>query len=94
MKSYNFSANGTDFGNWSAPDKAQAMEQFADDSGYVSWAAMVADRDEFGGDNVEVIEVADLQYILEDAMAALTKGDKDTAMCCIDKALEMVKQDE
>ena len=94
MKSYNFSANGTDFGNWSAPDKAQAMEQFADDSGYVSWAAMVADRDEFGGNNVEVTEVADLQYILEDALAALTKGDKDTAMCCIDKALEMVKQDE
>ena len=94
MKSYNFSANGTDFGNWSAPDKAQAMEQFADDSGYVSWAAMVADREEFGGNNVEVTEVADLQYILEDALAALTKGDKDTAMCCIDKALEMVKQDE
>lgn len=94
MKSYNFSANGTDFGNWSAPDKAQAMEQFADDSGYVSWAAMVADREEFGGNNVEVTEVADLQYILEDALAALTIGDKDTAMCCIDKALEMVKQDE
>ena len=94
MKLYNFSANDTDFGNWSAPDKAQAMEQFADDSGYVSWAAMVADRDEFGGNNVEVTEVADLQYILEDALAALTKGDKDTAMCCIDKALEMVKQDE
>jgi hypothetical protein len=94
MKSYNFSANGTDFGNWSAPDKAQAMEQFADDSGYVSWAAMVADRDEFGGDNVEVTEVANLQFILEDALTALTIGDKDTAMCCIDKALEMVKQDE
>ena len=94
MKSYNFTANGTDFGNWSAPDKAQAMEQFADDSGYVSWAAMVADREEFGGNNVEVTEVADLQYILEDALAALNNGDKDTAMCCIDKALEMVKQDE
>jgi hypothetical protein len=94
MKSYNFSANGTDFGNWSAPDKAQAMEQFADDSGYVSWAAMVADRDEFGGNNVEVAEVEDLQFILEDALTALTRGDKDTAMCCIDKALEMVKQDE
>jgi hypothetical protein len=94
MKTFNFSANGTDFGNWSALDKAQAMEQFADDSGYVSWAAMVADRDEFGGDNVEVKEVADLQFILEDALTALTIGDKDTAMCCIDKALEMVKQDE
>ena len=94
MKSYNFSANGTDFGNWSAPDKAQAMEQFADDSGYVSWAAMVADRDEFGGDNIVVAEVANLQFVLEDALTALTKGDKDTAMCCIDKAMEMVKQDE
>jgi len=94
MKIYNFSANWTDFGNWSALDKAQAMEQFADDSGYVSWAAMVADRDEFGGDNIVVAEVANLQFILEDALTALTKGDKDTAMCCIDKALEMVKQDE
>lgn len=94
MKIFNFSANWTDFGNWSAPDKAQAMEQFADDSGYVSWAAMVADRDEFGGDNIVVAEVANLQFILEDALMALTKGDKDTAMCCIDKALEMVKQDE
>jgi len=94
MKIFNFSANGTDFGNWSAPDKAQAMEHFAGDSGYVSWAAMVADRDEFGGDNIVVAEVANLQFILEDALTALTKGDKDTAMCCIDKALEMVKQDE
>jgi hypothetical protein len=94
MKIFNFSANDTDFGNWSALDKAQAMEQFADDSGYVSWAAMVADRDEFGGDNIVVAEVANLQFILEDALTALTKGDKDTAMCCIDKALEMVKSDE
>jgi len=97
MKIFNFSANGTDwtdFGNWSAPDKAQAMEQFADDSGYVSWAAMVADRDEFGGNNVVVTEVVTVQGILESALTALTVGDKDTAMCCIDKALEMVKQDE
>ncbi len=50
--------------------------------------------EEFGGNNVEVKEVADLQFILESALMALTKGDKDTAMCCIDKALEMVKQDE
>jgi len=94
MKSYNFSANGTDFGSWSAITQEQAQQFFADDSGYVSWAAMVADRDEFGGDNIVVAEVANLQFILEDALTALTKGDKDTAMCCIDKALEMVKQDE
>jgi hypothetical protein len=94
MKIYNFSANGTDFGNWSAPDMAQAMEHFAGDSGYVSWAAMVADRDEFGGNNVEVTEVVTVRGILESALMALTIGDKDTAMCCIDKALEMVNSNE
>ena len=94
MKIFNFSANGTDFGNWSAPDMAQAMEQFADDSGYVSWAAMVADRDDFGGNNVEVTEVVSVRGILESALMALTIGDKDTAMCCIDKALEMVNSNE
>jgi hypothetical protein len=94
MKIFNFSANGTDFGSWSAPDKAQAMEQFASDSGYVSWAAMVADRDEFGGNNIVVTDVFGVRGILESALMALTIGDKDTAMCCIDKALEMVKQDE
>jgi hypothetical protein len=73
---------------------AQAMEQFADDSGYVSWAAMVADRDEFGGNNIVVAEVVTVRDILESALMALTIGDKDTAMCCIDKALEMVKSDD
>ena len=94
MKSYNFSANAIDYGDWNAMTQEQAQEKFADDSGYKSWAAMVEQAEEFGGNNVEVREVANIQYILEDALAALTKGDKDTAMCCIDKALEMVKQDE
>jgi hypothetical protein len=90
MKIYNFSANGTDFGNWSAPDKAQAMEQFADDSGYVSWAAMVADRDEFGGNNIVVAEVVTVKGVLESALMALTIGDKDTAMCCIEYATKLI----
>ena len=94
MKSYNFSANAIDYGNWYAMTQEQAQEKFADDSGYTSWAAMVEQAEEFGGNNVEVKEVADLQFILEDALTALTLGDKDTAMCCIDKALEMVKSDD
>ncbi len=94
MKIYNFSANGTDFGNWSAITQEQAQQFFADDSGYVSWAAMVADRDEFGGNNIVVAEVVTVRGILESALMALTKGDKDTAMCCIDKALEMVNSNE
>ena len=94
MKSYNFSANAIDYGVWHAVTQEQAQEFFADDSGYKSWAAMVEQAEEFGGNNVVVKEVATVRGILEDALAALTIGDKDTAMCCIDKALEMVKQDE
>lgn len=94
MKLYNFSANSLDFGNWSAPTQEQAQEKFADDSGYVSWAAMVEQAEEFGGNNVVVKEVEAVRGILESALTALTRGDKDTAMCCIDKALGMVKQDE
>ena len=55
---------------------------------------MVEQAEEFGGNNVVVKEVEAVRGILESALMALTKGDKDTAMCCIDKALEMVKQDE
>ena len=94
MKSYNFSANAIDYGDWNAMTQEQAQEKFADDSGYVSWAAMVEQAEEFGGNNVVVKEVEAVRGILESALMALTKGDKDTAMCCIDKALEMVKQDE
>ena len=94
MKSYNFSANAIDYGEWHAMTQEQAQEEFADDSGYVSWAAMVEQAEEFGGNNVVVKEVATVRGILESALMALSKGDRDTAMCCIDKALEMVKQDE
>jgi hypothetical protein len=54
---YNFSANGLDFGNYSGANKTQAQENFANDSGYASWAAMVEQAEEFGGNNVEVKEV-------------------------------------
>lgn len=57
MKTFNFSANGLDFGEWEAPTKEQAQESFASDSGYRSWAAMVEQAEEFGGNNVEVCEI-------------------------------------
>jgi hypothetical protein len=57
MRTFNFSANALDFGNWEANTQDQAQESFASDSGYKSWAAMVEQADEFGGNNVEVIEV-------------------------------------
>lgn len=57
MTAFNFSAAGLDFGVWSADNQAQAQENFAHDSGYASWAAMVAQAEEFGGNNVEVREI-------------------------------------
>ena len=57
MKTFNFSANWLDFGEWKAPTQDQAQELFASDAGYKSWAAMVEQAEEFGGNNVEVYEV-------------------------------------
>lgn len=57
IKTFNFSANGLDFGNWQAETQEQAQEAFASDSGYTSWAAMVEQAEEFGGNSVEVVEL-------------------------------------
>ena len=57
MKTYNFSAQGIDFGNYSGTNLAHAQDVFAQDAGYSSWAAMVEQAEEFGGNNVEVKEV-------------------------------------
>lgn len=54
---YNFSANGLNLGNFMGADQAQAQEVFAVESGYASWAAMVEQAEEFGGNNVEIEEV-------------------------------------
>jgi hypothetical protein len=54
MHTYNFSANGLDFGNYKANSQADAQEIFAQDAGYKSWAEMVEQAEEFGGNNVEV----------------------------------------
>ena len=68
MTAFSFSAAGLDFGVWSADTQAQAQEHFAHDSGYASWAAMVAQAEEFGGNNVEVRELSadDLAELQED----------------------------
>lgn len=57
MTTFNFSANCIDFGNYSGESQEAAQEVFAQDAGYSSWAAMVAQAEEFGGNNVEVKEV-------------------------------------
>jgi ABC-type branched-subunit amino acid transport system substrate-binding protein len=57
-KTFNFSANAQDFGNWEAATQAAAQEAFASDAGYKSWAAMVEQAEEVGGGNsVEIREV-------------------------------------
>lgn len=54
MNTFNFSANGLDFGNYQAASQEEAQEIFAQDAGYKSWAAMVEQAGEFGGNTVEV----------------------------------------
>jgi hypothetical protein len=56
---FNFCANACDFGNFSGATQAAAQEAFADAAGYVSWAAMVAQAEETGGNSVEIREVLD-----------------------------------
>ncbi len=58
MKTFNFSANGIDFGNYSGATKSAAQEAFAQDASYASWAAMVEQAEEFGGNTVEVREIS------------------------------------
>ena len=55
---FNFSANGLDLGNHEGENQEEAQEVFAQDSVYRSWAAMVEQAEEFGGNTVEVREVA------------------------------------
>lgn len=56
MNTFNFSANGLDFGDWIADTQEAAQEEFASDAGYKSWAYMVA---ETGGNDVEIKEVTE-----------------------------------
>jgi hypothetical protein len=59
MATFNFSANALDFGNWESDTQAEAQDRFAFDAGYKSWADMCERADEFGGNNVEIREVAE-----------------------------------
>ena len=56
MKTFNFSANGLDFGDWIADTQEAAQEAFASDAGYKSWGYMVEQAEEFGGNTVEIKE--------------------------------------
>lgn len=58
MTTFNFSANGINFCNYSGESQEAAQEVFAQDSGYSSWAEMIEQAENFfGGNNVEVQEV-------------------------------------
>ena len=57
MKTFKFHANGLDFGNWTALTMEDAKEKFAGDAGYISWAAMIEQAEEHGGNTVEIEEV-------------------------------------
>jgi hypothetical protein len=54
MKTFNFEANGIDFGEWIAQTQEQAQDAFASDAGYKDWADMCQRADEFGGNTVSV----------------------------------------
>ncbi len=59
MKTFNFSANGLDFGDWIADTQKEAQEAFAVDAGYKSWSYMVSEAEENGGNNLEIKEVTE-----------------------------------
>lgn len=49
MTTYNFSANGMDFGDFSGETLRDAMEAFASDAGYSSWDDMTDQAIELSG---------------------------------------------
>ena len=57
MKTFNFEANGIEFGEWIAQTQEQAQDAFASDAGYKNWADMCERADEFGGNTVSVTEL-------------------------------------
>jgi hypothetical protein len=40
MKTFNFEANGQDFGEWTAQTQELAQDAFASDAGYKNWGDM------------------------------------------------------
>ena len=56
MKTFNFSANDVDFGEWIASTQDQAQDAFAQDAGYKDWLNMCDRAQEFGGNAVQVLE--------------------------------------
>ena len=57
MKTFNFSANGVDFGDYKATTLTEAKTKFAHDAGYKSWSYMVSEAEESGGNNIEIVEL-------------------------------------
>jgi hypothetical protein len=57
-KTYNFSANGINFGEYTGATLEEAMEAFATDAGYTSWDEMTEQAIEVSGaGNIEIREI-------------------------------------
>ena len=65
MTKFEFSANGKVFGEYSGKTLGAAQEAFATDFGYESWAEMVEQAEENGGNNVEAREVFESGHMSE-----------------------------
>ena len=57
IKTFNFSANGLNFGDYQGSTQEEAQEAFAKDASYSSWSAMIEQAEEFGGNTVKVREI-------------------------------------
>ena len=58
MKTFNFSANWVDFGEYQGETLDQAKDNFASDAGYKNWCDMTNRANEFGGNTVEIREIS------------------------------------
>lgn len=57
MKKFNFYSCGLDYGIYQGATLEESQEAFAHDANYSSWADMVEQAQEFGGNNVEAQEI-------------------------------------
>lgn len=56
LKSFRFSAGGLDYGLATGYTREEALDAWAESAGYRSWADMLEQANENGGNNVEVVE--------------------------------------
>lgn len=57
LREFAFEASAREYGTYTAATVEEAKDAFAADAGYGTWAKMVEQAEEFGGNNVRVYEV-------------------------------------